>query len=671
MLLCVVVALVTMALCGTTPVKQIARRLSDQRARLVGQFRDPVPEIVVVGIDDESLQLLEPHVGRWPWPRAVIGSLVNHCSHAKTIGLDILFSEQDYVFQGSDDHLVAQTAEHGSVVCSIHLCTGNTLPPPPAEAEAKALSAINGGALEPAQYTGALVPYPKLLEASAGLGVATQIVDPDGVARRYAMLADCAGHTYPSLALALATQYLNVPVNTVTIDSSRICHLGDKEVALDKDGALLLDFPGKACRTISAADLLLSVKADLEGSRPTIRPEDLAGKIVLIGSTATGLHRDQVPTPLAPTFPGVHVHAIALDNLLRGVSLLPLPAWLAYLLALGLVLPIAASGLERPLSLVFLHGAVALAYVAMTVVVLSLWHLVLPLTGPVVVLLACGAANGVRHWRIDQAERLRLEHLEAAKQRFTDMLVHDLKNRVAPVSMALGLLERIFGDHSSMVTGTLAVARASSDRLLCEIKSLLDIRKMSEGRLQLKQTPVLLSTFLDQDLDDVETAAAHLGYQLSRAYDSNGPTAEIDRNIVSRVLANLLWNAFEHGEPDSTVEVGCAQEEGHAVIWVANRGPVIPEGDREAIFEAYTSNAKVTGHVKLISGTGLGLTFCKLAVAAHAGEIAIESPWEAHDDGVKFRVILPLQASDETPQAGETWIGMGLAGIKRVGKKPS
>ena len=63
--------------------------------RLLSKHERPSSEIVIIGVDDQSLERLEPAVGRWPWPRAVFAGLIDYCSEAKTIVVDILFSEAD------------------------------------------------------------------------------------------------------------------------------------------------------------------------------------------------------------------------------------------------------------------------------------------------------------------------------------------------------------------------------------------------------------------------------------------------------------------------------------------------------------------------------------------------------------------------------------------------
>jgi signal transduction histidine kinase len=116
---------------------------------------------------------------------------------------------------------------------------------------------------------------------------------------------------------------------------------------------------------------------------------------------------------------------------------------------------------------------------------------------------------------------------------------------------------------------------------------------------------------------------------------------DVDRAIFSRVVANLLWNALQHAPADSKVrvEVGMASG-GWLDFSVTNDGAPIPAEVQNSLFEAFVSG-KPGVHSRYASGTGLGLTFCKLAMEVHGGCIRVESPIAGRSDGVRVTVSLP------------------------------
>jgi signal transduction histidine kinase len=92
-----------------------------------------------------------------------------------------------------------------------------------------------------------------------------------------------------------------------------------------------------------------------------------------------------------------------------------------------------------------------------------------------------------------------------------------------------------------------------------------------------------------------------------------------DPKLLRRILANLIDNAVQHARPGGTVTVVLSPRAGHAQLRVSDDGPGVPPELRESVFEPFKQLAPTNA-----LGRGLGLTFCKLAVAAHGGRIWLE-----------------------------------------------
>jgi len=571
----------------------------------------------------------------------VLASLVEYCAQADVIGLDLLLPEQDYVFASGDDHLADVVRTHGRVVAAAFVAESRQPQPPPPAARPAAPLGLDVRAFSIPSRNSALLPYPALLGAVTALGTTTQAVDPDGTVRRYSVGELCQGSTYPSFAVALALAVLGNDGQALVSGPGRRLRLGPgRPVALDSKGQFRLNPALRYHRTVSAADVLLAAKDELEGRIPSVRRDAFRGKVVIVAATATGVQKDHVPTSVAPAMAGVYVHATALDNLLGGNALLALPGWSSLLLALLLVVPLSPVPAQRPLGVLSVHLGLAVLYFGLAVLALGLARIVLPTAPPLLALLGCGVATGLRSWRQELRQHQALERLDAAKQRFTDMLVHDLRNHVAPLTLVLDALQERLSPADSASQGLLTTGRSCSRRLLVEVQSLLDIRRMSEGRLRLSPERLCVEEFLDRSLPLYEPAFADRQRPLRRVHGPPDLAAWADPEIAGRILGNLLWNALDHGSAGTEIEIGCEGRGGQVALWVANRGHVIAEKDREAAFEAYVSSA-VTGG-KRISGAGLGLAFCKLAVEAHGGAIGITSPWPPHADGVQVTLRLPV-----------------------------
>ena len=97
-----------------------------------------------------------------------------------------------------------------------------------------------------------------------------------------------------------------------------------------------------------------------------------------------------------------------------------------------------------------------------------------------------------------------------------------------------------------------------------------------------------------------------------------------DRDMIRRVLDNILNNAVKFSPTNETIHILTIRDDNHVRITVRNSGPSIPVDMQEAIFEPYV-RADNKENDSSLKSTGLGLAFCKMAIAAHGGAIGVES----------------------------------------------
>jgi len=114
------------------------------------------------------------------------------------------------------------------------------------------------------------------------------------------------------------------------------------------------------------------------------------------------------------------------------------------------------------------------------------------------------------------------------------------------------------------------------------------------------------------------------------------PEFSFDKDIIRRVISNLLDNALKFSPEGGTITISSCLEEENVLISIHNTGPEIKKADIEKIFEKF-GQAGLAASGK-VHGTGLGLTFCKMAVEASGGKISVESD----KDGTTFSFSLPL-----------------------------
>jgi adenylate cyclase len=290
-------------------------RLSDFFVRLQAQKLQPDPDIVIVDIDDSSLARMESEAGSWPWPRSVHGEMVQGIAsqHPAAIVFDILFSEQDKYRPESDRQFNASLEADSRIYFPM------VRRDPALDAKGAPLAEIAPmlGLVRTPQAESdariALLPPLAIAPRYWRTGTINFSEDSDGVGRRYLLYPEVRGWLIPSLPARVASDLGYQP---------------------PEQEDMILAWRGKkgSFKHISYADLYQDF-----GRKNPQRPQDeLRGKIVIIGTAATGLHDLRV-TPLAADYPGVEMLATALDNLKNHRMMQAAPAWVSPLFAFMLL----------------------------------------------------------------------------------------------------------------------------------------------------------------------------------------------------------------------------------------------------------------------------------------------------------------------------------------------
>lgn len=247
------------------------------------------------------------------------------------------------------------------------------------------------------------------------------------------------------------------------------------------------------------------------------------------------------------------------------------------------------------------------------------------------------------------------KELEQLRDDYTGMLVHDLRAPLTSIMNGIMMVNRgLGGPISEQQHELLGIAHQGSQTVLELINTLLDIAKMEQGRMIIDIEPASPYALVDQTVERLAVSARSREVTVELALQIGLPTIDADHDKIVRVLQNLLDNALKYSPVGSVVTIGVERvSDGRApsgvsvalpqaagewiVFWVQDRGPGIPAAYHERIFEKF---GQVRG--RKLRGTGLGLTFCKLAVAAHSGQIWLES---TEGRGSIFAFALPLAQS--------------------------
>jgi signal transduction histidine kinase len=236
-----------------------------------------------------------------------------------------------------------------------------------------------------------------------------------------------------------------------------------------------------------------------------------------------------------------------------------------------------------------------------------------------------------------------LSTAKAARERQEELMqfiVHDLRAPLANVMTGLQTLQDIAGEAMDDAQRNLVQSGLiSCSRMLTLINSLLDLAKLESGQMvvQLEETGV--EDVVGASLDQVSVWAKRNRVTLASSLDSGVSAVFADPVMTMRVLVNLLSNAIKFSPPESTVMVRVSENGGSAVTFsVIDQGQGIPREWANRVFDKFVQvEARRAG--KTI-GSGLGLTFCRMAVERQGGRIWLESQI---DQGTTVTFTLPKQ----------------------------
>src|SRR5262245_43467815 len=230
----------------------------------------------------------------------------------------------------------------------------------------------------------------------------------------------------------------------------------------------------------------------------------------------------------------------------------------------------------------------------------------------------------------------RLAELDHMKSIFLANISHELRT---PLALILGPTEKWLhsGDLSEEQSRDLDVVIRNARSLLKTVNDLLDVSKLEAGKLTPEYARVDLSEIVRRTCSLFEGIARDRNVDYS--VEVPNVIAEIDAEMIQRVLLNLLSNAFKFGAAGGVISCVLESEGNNAILQVQDKGPGIPMEMRDRIFERFI---QVEGEVtRKHGGTGLGLAIVKEFVELHHGSIHETTPVGG---GALFVVTLPLKA---------------------------
>ena len=237
-----------------------------------------------------------------------------------------------------------------------------------------------------------------------------------------------------------------------------------------------------------------------------------------------------------------------------------------------------------------------------------------------------------------RSEKEHVEELLRLREELADMIVHDLRNPLGVIFSVLELLENELASEgkSEYLDSLMETMGRSVLRMQRLVGTLLDIARLEEGGMMLHHVPLDMAALVEDVVAEERPLAGNHGVTLESLLHVDLPPVLADRDVLQRVLVNLVDNALKFTPGGGHVWVKAHPQAGEVWVEVVDTGPGIPPGEQKRIFEKFTH---VRGRKESGRGLGLGLTFCRMAVEAHDGRIWVEDGPQG--EGSSFVFALP------------------------------
>jgi len=267
--------------------------------------------------------------------------------------------------------------------------------------------------------------------------------------------------------------------------------------------------------------------------------------------------------------------------------------------------------------------------------------------GAVGIAVSDGAVQSMLNLVAIALERVRTEETanraEAARQSeefkstLLDAIAHEFKTPLTSIKAAATGLQTLDPARSDDYRELASIIEEETDRLSQLVTEAVKMAEIDAGKVRLQREPISAEDLLTM----ARQAFDGRGADRIRLDALSGATLQVDRELLTLALRQVLDNALKYSEPDSVISCKTEMTSGELTLRVEDQGPGVPERDRQRIFEKFYRRASTRDQVP---GTGLGLHIAREITRMHGGELWVEA---AAPQGAAFCFRLPLSGEGQ------------------------
>jgi signal transduction histidine kinase len=241
--------------------------------------------------------------------------------------------------------------------------------------------------------------------------------------------------------------------------------------------------------------------------------------------------------------------------------------------------------------------------------------------------------------KLEEANQ-RLLELDQLKTNLIGFIVHDLKG---PISTIMANLDMLGYEPLSPEQAEYAgLATEDVFKLQGMVMDILDVVRLEEGRISIFRDDIDIRNLIGREADAFRNLLERK--KVSLEVNAVSHVCYIDESLTGRVIVNILRNALEHSPEGGKITIAARYDDARqeVIVSVTDQGKGIPDEIKQRIFEKYFRTSEDVRLVK--GGSGMGLTFCKLAVEAQGGVIRVE---DSEEGGARLVFTLPQTLGQE------------------------
>ena len=248
------------------------------------------------------------------------------------------------------------------------------------------------------------------------------------------------------------------------------------------------------------------------------------------------------------------------------------------------------------------------------------------------------------HLRLEEEQHVgeALREADRRKDEFLATLAHELRNPLAAIGTAMELMRHLPNDDAKA-----AWARDMTTRQVAHlsrmIEDLLDVSRITQGKVELRQEPLDIRTIAGQALDEIRPALLKRNQRIVVELPPEPTVVRGDSVRLTQVIANLLDNAGKYTDTGGEVCLRIERERGDVVVRVADDGMGIAAELLERVFDLFVQGSSTRRRAG--GGLGIGLTLVKRIVALHGGTVHAASAGEGRGSEFLVRLPMPLAVS--------------------------